>query len=822
MSRTLESLALAACCLWPASPSAACPGDDGALPPAGLSAADWSDIQEAHRPQWNAVERVDGGFVARNAAQRWRAHFDGRGFTVRPDAASWTWGLELLAYGRAGSERAVAESARASGAGERVTYDWDSTLREWYANDSRGLEHGFTLSARPPADDCDAGAAPLNLTLAVRGTLRPLVHADGRGVSFVDGDGVPALEYSGLTVFDADGQVLPARFLPATAGLLLAVDERAARYPLTIDPIAQQAYLKASNSGFGDRFGLSVAVSGNTVVVGAVAESSAADGVGGDETDDSATSAGAAYVFVRNGASWTQQAYLKASNSDAYDWFGRSVAISGDTIVVGADGEDGGATGVNGDGADNGAADSGAAYVFVRSGGTWTQQAYLKASNTGAGDHFGAAVAASNDSLVIGALEEAGGNSGDEGDDSAPGAGAAYVFVRKGTRWEQQAYLKASNAGAGDWFSKAVAISGDTIVIGADGEDSGAIGVNGSEADESATWAGAAYVFVRSGTSWSQQAYLKASNTDAEDYFGSSVAVSGDTIVVSSIWEDSGAQGVNGDAFDESASEAGAAYVFVRSGASWSQQAYLKASNAEAGDRFSSFVAASGDTVVVAAQWEDSAATGVNGDQDDNGAKWSGAAYIFVRQGATWSQKAYLKATNTGALDTFGKSVALSGDTLVVGADHEGSTAAGVNGDPWDDSAFGSGAAYVFDLESWTSVGPALGGFAGEPRLVGTGALAQGGANALELSYAAPQAPCAIFVALSSSPVPFLGGTLIAYPLAIEPILALTSASGSLPLTFATPPGLPAGTALWLQYGIQDPSAKFGVALSNAVFRTAP
>ena len=249
-----------------------------------------------------------------------------------------------------------------------------------------------------------------------------------------------------------------------------------------------------------------------------------------------------------------QEAYMKSSNSDAIDVFGGAVAISGDTVVVGAPGESSNATGVNGDQTNNSLLDAGAAYVFVRNGATWTQQAYLKASNTGQGDDFG----------------------------------------------------------------RSVAISGDTIVVGADGEDSSAKGINGDQSDNSATGAGAAYVFVRTGTTWSQQAYLKSSNTDAVDTFGNSVAVSGETIVVGALGESSNATGINGDQSDNSALQAGAAYVFVRNGTTWSQQAYLKASNTDASDQFRSIGDHFGRDCGRWGARESSSATGVGGDQNDN------------------------------------------------------------------------------------------------------------------------------------------------------------------------------------------------------------
>jgi len=440
----------------------------------------------------------------------------------------------------------------------------------------------------------------------------------------------------------------------------------------SLDQFLQRAYLKASNTGAGDRFGWAVAVSGDTLVVGVPLEDNGN---------------GAVYVFVRSGAMWAQQAHLQASNAVANGWFGRTVAVSGDTVIVGAANE---------------ASGSGGAYVFVRSGTTWTQQAHLQASNAGTGDNFGTFVAVSGDTVVVGAPFEASnatGVNGNGANNSANGAGAAYVFVRSGTTWTQQAYLKASNTDAGDRFGWTVAVSGDTLVVGAPYEDSTATGVDGDETTNAAGQAGAAYVFVRSGTTWAQQAYLKASNAQAADYFGYAVSVSGDTIVVGAVDEASAATGVDGNQANNSVAGSGAAYVFVRSGSTWAQEAYLKASNTGAWDQFGFTVAVSGDTIVVGSRTEDSSATGVNGNGADNSAADSGAAYVFVRNGTTWAQRAYLKASNTDAGDFFGATVAVSGDTVVVGARFEDSAATGVNGNGADNSAEDSGAAYVFSLE---------------------------------------------------------------------------------------------------------------------------
>ncbi len=505
----------------------------------------------------------------------------------------------------------------------------------------------------------------------------------------------------------------PDGWIPARQLWLAALAAAALTSPLagTAATPAQQAYLKASNTGAEDQFGFAVAVSGDTMVVGVPAEDSNAIGVNGNQSDNSAPESGAAYVFVRRGTNWIQQAYLKASNTGAGDFFGWSVAVSGDTVVVGAKWEDSSATGVDGDQNDNSATNSGAAYVFVRNGTNWSQQAYLKASNTGGsasqfsdGDAFGVSVFISGDTLVVGASGEdsnATGVNGDQSNNSAADSGAAYVFVRNGTTWTHQAYIKASNFGG--LFGFAVALSGDAIVVGAISEGSSATGVNGDQHACCARRSGAAYVFVRNGATWSQEAYLRASNTGgADDQFGSgdqfgrSVGVSGDTAVVGAPHEDSNATGVNGNQGNNSAAESGAAYVFVRNGTNWSQQAYLKATNTGAIDQFGGALSVSGDTVVVGALADDSSARGVNGNQTDNSAPISGAAYVFVRSGTNWSQQAYLKASNTEREDQFGYSVAVSEGTVVVGAATEDSNASGVNGNQSNNSALDSGAAYVF------------------------------------------------------------------------------------------------------------------------------
>jgi len=553
----------------------------------------------------------------------------------------------LSACGGGGGGGASDDASLSSLTVSGITLDqiFQSSQKEYTAS-ANFLIASFTVSAVP---------SDVNASVSVNGSAVDAGN-DTLTVSLAEGDNI-----IDVVVTAEDGSTDTYRLTVTRA---------------TAASFAQQAYLKASNADSGDKFAKSVAISGDTLVVGADRE----DSDGSAEGNNSASNAGAAYVFTRSGTSWTQQAYLKASNADSGDLFGWSVAISDNTLVVGAIGE---ASSAAGDQANNSAAFTGAAYVFTRSGTTWSQQAYLKASNANAVDNFGTSVAISGDTLVVGAIEEDSDGTS-EGDNSANNAGAAYVFSRSGTTWTQQAYLKASNADAGDRFGTSVAISGDTLVVGASGEDSRA---TGGEADDSAGGAGAAYVFTRNGTTWSQQAYLKASNAESSDSFGFSVAISGDTLVVGAIGEDSS---VSGGEADDSAGGAGAAYVFTRNGSTWSQQAYLKASNAETNDRFGTGVAISGDTLVVGAEWEDSSASGGEADNSTNDA---GAAYLFTRSGATWTQPIYLKASNAGDVDFFGSGVAISGDTLVVGSIGEDSS---VSGGEADNSADDAGAIYTW------------------------------------------------------------------------------------------------------------------------------
>ena len=428
------------------------------------------------------------------------------------------------------------------------------------------------------------------------------------------------------------------------------------------------------------------------------------------------------YTLILTRILFGQMAYIKASNTDSFDQFGGAFALSvnGTRLAVSAAFEDSGATSTNGDESDNTTSSAGAAYVFTRNtNGVWMQEAYIKASNAETDDRFGLAIDLSDDgsTLVVGALEDsmATGVNGDKADNSAGSSGAVYVYSRDaGGVWSEQAYLKASNTDAVDLFGQgAVALSGDggTLVVGAQNEDSSATGVNGDETDNSANEAGAVYVFSRDGGgAWTQQGYIKASNTDAFDQFGglakNAIALSsdGDTLAVGTPDEDSAATGINGNETDNTLVDAGAVYVYTRdTGGVWTQVAYMKASNTGPGDVFGRNVSLSDDgaALAVGATGEDSGATGVMGDEADNGTGNAGAAYIYVRSSSgVWTQQAYVKASNPGAGDRFGQGLELSGDgsVLAIGAQLENSAAMGIDGDEADNTANDSGAVYFFSI----------------------------------------------------------------------------------------------------------------------------
>jgi hypothetical protein len=461
-------------------------------------------------------------------------------------------------------------------------------------------------------------------------------------------------------------------------------------------------YLKPSFIGSEDQFGSSVAISGDgtTLAIGVPEDDSPGTGVNADPVVDTETaeSSGAVYLFMRDGDNWTQQAYFKASNAEVGDTFGYAVSLSDDglTLAVGATAED---SGVDGDQADNSALRAGAVYVFNNSGSGWTQQGYIKASTPVSGANFGKQVSLSA-----------------SGDRLAVSGGGVFIFELTGGDWAEQATLSATDSEGTDDFGISLELSGDgnTLVVGAPGEDSSATGIGGDSANNDTRGAGAAYVFAYSGSTWAQQAYLKAPVSDIGDEFGNHVSISadGDAVVVAAWAEDSSATGVNGGSSNNSSENSGAVYLFERQASAWSQSTYFKASNPDTNDRFGYKVALSGDgeTLAVSAAYEDSIAQGINGSQGDNSATAPpGAVYVFRQGDSGWFQLSYVKASNTDTgwelpmcflycpnqNDEFGSSLSISNDgmSLLVGAPFENS---GDSTDQEDDTAPYAGAVYLY------------------------------------------------------------------------------------------------------------------------------
>ena len=383
-----------------------------------------------------------------------------------------------------------------------------------------------------------------------------------------------------------------------------------------------QIKLLANDGAANDFFGYNVAMSGDTIIVGAFKDDDEIRGV----------DVGSAYVFILKENTWVQQAKLTAKDGMPEDTFGGNVVLSGDTAIVGVIRDDD----ING-------IDSGSAYVFTRTGTNWSQYAKLTANDAAAGDYFGWSLAVFDNTAVIGAPYD---------DDMGKNSGSVYIFTRSGDVWSQQAKLTAADGTAGDLFGISLALSGDTIIVGAD--------LN----EEKGKDAGAVYVFTRSGGIWNQQAKLTASDGSEGDIFGVRVALEGNTALISARRDNDEIMGVN----------AGSAYIFTRTGTTWSQQTKLTAPDGSADDRFGRSVALAGDTAVIGAMF-----------QDDKGEN-SGSVYVFTRSDNTWLLKDQLTASDGTAGDVFGWNVALFGNTAVISANRD------------DDNGENSGSVYIIKL----------------------------------------------------------------------------------------------------------------------------
>ncbi len=572
--------------LEPARPRAA------ARPPAGLSAEEWQEVQEAIRRAeyqftWNETTAT---YQAPNRANGFRAQVSAGGLRLVPlrEGEVWAWGLQLAGYGYEGRVRPVTATPTLAGDRHRVTLRHTPTLTEWYDNQETGLEHGFTL-AEPPREQQAPPGGRLVLELRVRGTLVPQQTADGDAILFRDPRGTLELRYSTLVVTDADGRRLPASLrLAERAGapvVQIVVDAGEARYPITVDPIVNAFYLATlfdAHGQTGDELGFSVAIDGDVLLVGA------------PYVDvDGYENRGAAYVFYRNqgGAdSWKLVATLVAPDGRAKDNFGWSVALSGNVAVVGAPLDD-----------VNGVADAGSVHVFFRDWGGadnwgWVRQV-TAISGGSVTDKFGMAVAVDGTTLAVGA----------PGQDVGPKAdqGAVHLYELSGDGGLREVIaITPTDGAADDEVGDALALDDDLLLVGAPGADVG-----------SASDQGAAYLFARNqggAENWGQVTKLTASDGAAGDAFGRAVALDGDMALIGAPLADIAGQ-----------SNQGAAYIFERNqgGAdNWGQVKKLVASDGSSDDSFGSAVALREGLAVVGAP-----------DYGTLSPLYQGALYIFAR-----------------------------------------------------------------------------------------------------------------------------------------------------------------------------------------------
>ncbi len=552
-----------------------------------LRAAFLASTQVDAPPVYDATPHALG-FTAPNPGRGFMSVFGSRGVEVHPNHDGQTFRAAFHAT-EAGCETAPLslKDAPPVAARNRVSYRraaGQSEISEWYLNGPLGLEQGFVIEKPLVCGDLatDADGQDLLVTLDVEGDLTPMLASDGQSIQLLSPGGVPVLSYADLYVYDANNAEVPATLELVGGRITLRVNDDGAAYPLTIDPLmaTEVAQIIHNDPTANDNFGAMLDIDGDLAVVGAIAKNSFT---------------GAAYVFYRSGGVWAQEAKLTASDGVAFDGFGSTVAISGNTVVVGTRSGTG-------------------AYFFVRNGTTWSEQQKVTVALP-ASSAFGNSVAIDGDTAVFATLDRTalGGS---------PAAG--YVFVRSGTTWSlQQAVTPSGPIKIGTL--SAAAVNGDTAIFG---------------------WnsAKAAYVFKRTAGVWAQQKKLLSVNPALDDEFGYSVEVQGNTAFV----------GAHVDATH--GFNAGAVYVFDRTGSTWTNTDILFGTGIGAISYFGTDVKVSNDTLVI----------GARGD----GALQAqyGAAWIYGRSGSTWLEQVKLVASDQAPDAGFGVSVGVSGNTALCGA----------------------------------------------------------------------------------------------------------------------------------------------------------
>ncbi|QQS40114.1 MAG: FG-GAP repeat protein [Acidobacteriota bacterium] len=605
-------------------------------PAAGTASAD-NPVLEAHNP-----------------ANSFTGRFSESGLELSPlsGEAAWRLNVSFAGFGRGnGIQRLSRGKSRVLEGRKSVITDYLSdsgqAVTEWFINKKEGLEQGWTITERPDGDE-----GRLGIVLETDGELLPASKGDRQAIDFVNRNGDRFLKYDRLKSWDSAGRLLPTRIDSDGRRVVISVDDSDAVYPVTVDPFFSETIkLSQSDAQPDDYFGFTVSVSGDTAVVGML---------------PIRPIPGFAFVFSRNNGgsgAWGEVTKITSPDGAAGDEFGSAVAISDDTVIIGAP--------IAGDGGSS----TGLAYLFGRNRGgadNWGLISKLHASDAAAGNEFGYSVSINGDTAVVGSIGDAG------------NTGSAYIFSRNAGGpevWGQVRKLQASDAQFDDGFGFAVSIYGDRAAVGAPGNDD-----LGSDS-------GSVYVFGRNQggpDNWGEITKRVASDGNASDFFGESVSIGPEILAV----------GASGN--DESGSNSGSAYVFERStgGAdNWGEVKKLVPDDSAAAAVFGFVVSVDGDRVAVGSPGH--AGNGPN----------SGAAYVFLRNlgGADeWGQKQMLTASDGQANEAFGYSLSLNGDSIVVGAvDLDGSS---------------SGSAYVFEDQQdiWEEAGKTFAGDAAAGDSLGT------------------------------------------------------------------------------------------------------
>jgi trimeric autotransporter adhesin len=429
------------------------------------------------------------------------------------------------------------------------------------------------------------------------------------------------------------------------------------RYELVIERAgAEEAFVKAMYPERDDTFGYSVALSGNTLAVGATSEDSSSGGVNGDQTDNAAAESGAVYVFVREGTTWKQEAYLKADDPEEGGYFGGALALDGDTLLVAE-------TRTSPYPNSNERADGrpGAVHVFQRNAGTWSRVATITSPSADV-DMFGYSLAIGPDTVVIGAPFDAA---------SGRNAGAVYTLPRDGA-WGPLNKLPYSGNAADEALGWSLALQQDSLLVGAPAKTL------------VAEHEGKVVYYARSAGTWQEQQVIAAPMPETGACFGWSVALQGDRAAIGSPFASLFTRTPRGQAF-----------VYQRVDGTWQMTKPLHATVPRDSDYFGASVGFAGNTLLVAASGDGSGGSGVNADPNQGRLEQSGAFYLFGLQGEDWVRNAFIKPRHVAANLSLGQATAVSGDTIVIGAINESTAASGINGEPSGTIA-GSGAVYVF------------------------------------------------------------------------------------------------------------------------------